>query len=99
MIITTAGNAGDGEVDGETQTVTLSDTLPAGVEVTNVHSRRAGTPLGVKEANVGFTCTKAPVNPVVCTFKKTLPPFEQIEILIKSKPTSRNRPNPKTKPP
>jgi hypothetical protein len=85
MIITTASNAGDAELDGETQTVTLTDTLPAGVEVTGVIGRKAGSRRSSEHSNIGVTCTKAPVNPVVCTYDKTLPPFEQIEILISVK--------------
>ncbi len=96
VIDVTAANLGDTDVRGEAagKEVKITDTLPAGVEATEVLAESKATSVS-QERNLlpghggnnpnGLSCTAAPVNPVVCTFKSSLPPFEQLEIFIRVK--------------
>src|ERR1700730_13731979 len=82
MIVAVAANLGDKEVNagiGGTP-VTLTDTLPAGIEVTEVKSQSNGTPHGKHS----FPCPQEGQK-ITCTFTETLPPFEQLEVLIRVK--------------
>jgi hypothetical protein len=76
IIVATASNVGDGEVNGEAKPVTFTDQLPSGLEVTAVNARTRGTPGGER-----YTATCPPGNPIVCTFVTNLAPYQQIEII------------------
>ena len=85
MIVATASNLGDAQVNGAGEAVKLVDKLPAGVEVTEVKGTSHGTPASSVNATLHLTCSKAPVNPVECAFNGALQPYEQIELEIRVK--------------
>jgi len=95
ILVVTASNLGDADVNGEAKQVTITDALPAGLEATEVEANSKGTPSSSKNVRFehgkiienpdGLSCTKAPVNPIVCTFGQKLPPYEQLEVIIKVK--------------
>ena len=75
VLFVVASNVGDGPVEGGGAPVTVTDTLPAGVSATSVESETSSfSDYGRAE------CSASAV--VVCTFSKTLPPYEQLEIRI-----------------
>ncbi len=75
VLVVVASNVGDGPVEGAGAPVTVTDTLPAGVSATSVESETSIV------SNYGRAeCSASAV--VVCTFSKTLPPYEQLEIRI-----------------
>ena len=80
-IVVFVTNLGDGEAHGETMPVTVTDTLPKGVEATeakyNVRNFSDHT-------KVGCTGTLE----VVCSFSEALAPYELLEIQIKVKVAS-----------
>lgn len=82
VIVLTASNFGDAELLGESKPVTISDRLPAGLEATEV----VGHPLEVigqalnKSSGV---CSPPSENPVKCTFKGDLAPYELLEVLVR----------------
>jgi hypothetical protein len=78
-IVVTAANLGDGTVNAEAEPVTLTDTLPAGLEATEIR------PMHEPRLESEMECSAAPTNPIVCTFAHTLPPYEQLELLVKVK--------------
>jgi hypothetical protein len=85
MIIVAASNLGDAEAQGTSgQPVTITDTLPQGMEVIEVGGTSRSTP-GSEENRAGFKCSAAPVNPVVCTFVGGLAEYEALEIEIRVK--------------
>jgi len=98
VIVVTASNLGDADVNGE-ESVTITDTLPGGLEAVQITADSAGT--GRSEENVrsenpktkevknpnGFSCSKPPATAIVCTFGQKLPPYEQLEILIRVRVT------------
>ncbi len=86
MILVTASNLGDTELDGK---VTITDTLPEGVEATEAAKPESkGTPKSA-ENKTGAECTPKvpPVKPsgpetIVCTFTADLAEYEQLEVEI-----------------
>jgi hypothetical protein len=82
-VIVSAANLGDGPVDGNADPATITDTLPAGLEATEVRTKRAPWPELEGLAEPEFECSAAPTNPVVCTMRGRVLSFEQVEILIK----------------
>ncbi len=105
VIVVTLANLGAADVDGTTHEVTVSDNLE-GLEATEVQAASRGTPRSPEnvreEANGfhgvenpdGFSCSKAPAVPIVCTFGQKLPPYEQLEIVIKVKAKTPASPEP-----
>jgi hypothetical protein len=81
MIVVTAANLGDAEVNGEASKVTITDTLPAGLEATNVKPTRRGNPGRQLKQYLG-ECPEASGKRIVCTFVEDLAPYEQLELLI-----------------
>jgi hypothetical protein len=71
----TATNAGDAPTDGST--VTLTDTVPAGLTVQAVQLYWSGLPeaFGGGNANIGFLCTTSPVQCQLPTGAFGLPPI------------------------
>ncbi len=92
-IVVTAADLGDAEVNGATHTVTLTDTLPAGVEAVSVsedfnhfQSEHGAEEEKLKARQAAFKCA-TPSGPhrenVSCTYKGVLTPYEQLEAIIK----------------
>ena len=83
LIVVTAANIGDAPVLTETKPVTVTDTLPTGLEATAVEAEHKATPkengLSVKCSSVPLECTIASVPGIV------LAPYEQLEMVIKVK--------------
>jgi hypothetical protein len=73
-LILRVSNLGDAPIDGSTSPVVLNDVLPAGLVATEVTG-------GVKN-HVPVECT---LNPVSCSFKGLLYPYEQITVTVKVK--------------
>ncbi len=81
-VVVSATNLGDGEVDGETAPVTLTDTLPEGFEVTSA-SYFSG-----QQTVSGYTkgsCVGAGSRVVVCSDNGSLAPYKRLEVQIKVK--------------
>ena len=75
-IVVGATNVGDGAVNATTTPVTIQDTLPPGLEATEIR----GEPAFNKEASQLMTCQLSTLS---CTSKpETLPPFERLEVII-----------------
>jgi len=85
VIVVTASNIGDGEVQGKVEPVTITDALPTGVEATKVEGQSNGTPQSKNNGAAGFTCEPATATPIKCTFSGNLQPYEQVEVIIKVK--------------
>ena len=83
QILATATNLGDAEVNGEASAITLSDALPAGLEVLKVEEassfHQITTPTG---------CSAPSAKPSTCTFERKLAPYEQLEMYIRVKVNS-----------
>lgn len=77
MLVDIVSNIGDANVAGENETVTFTDKLPAGMEVTEIRAIPAEPPRPKQQFHV--TCSGAGVNPVKCTFKEALAPYEYVE--------------------
>ncbi|MGD1057019.1 MAG: hypothetical protein ABR992_06330 [Solirubrobacteraceae bacterium] len=92
VIVVTASNLGDAEVNGRASTVTLLDSLPASIEsVSRIERKSRGTSRflsGHPEEKVlseAFLCNKeklTPPEPLECTFAANLAPYEQLELII-----------------
>jgi hypothetical protein len=103
MIIATATDIGDAEVNAGAggSTVTISDTLPAGVTAisveassNNIGEERDEAKLKI-ERKEDFTCPTlpAPGKPIECTFKQgTLVPYELLQLKIRVKVNSGAQP-------
>jgi hypothetical protein len=76
QIVVTAANLGDANANGETSPVSIADKLPPGLKAVAIKGQ-AG-PLGSAEAGP-VSCS---IGTLTCTFASTLPPFDQIEVLI-----------------
>ena len=90
MIVVTAANIGDADVKAESRHVTITDTLPAGLEVIHIEPFSGGTERSGKNfAEGALTCaeTKETDGPttITCTFDKYLPTFEELDIRIRVK--------------
>ena len=70
-----ATNVGDGPVEGGGVSVTVTDTLPAGVTATSVESNT-----GLLNAYGRAECSGSAV--VVCTYSGSMPPYEELDITI-----------------
>ena len=81
MITDTASNIGDANVAGENETVTFTDRLPAGMEVTEIRAIPSEPPRPKQQFHV--SCSAAGVNPVKCTFKEALAPYEYVQLRIR----------------
>jgi len=90
VIEVTLANLGDADVNGAEagKEVKITDKLPAGLEATEVvgesHGNIKSETRNISPAD-GLRCSAAPTNPILCTFKRTLPPYEQLEIFIRVK--------------
>lgn len=88
MIILTATNVGDAEVNGSTagSEVMISDTLPAGTEATSVQmsvvsmSKEFAAKRAYELENL--TCTKHTGAAIECTYTGTLEPYELLQLKI-----------------
>src|ERR1700729_1484458 len=76
-IVLEASNLGDGEANGSSVPIVVSDKLPAGLVVTGI-SGRAG-PLGFDGQG---ECSQESVS---CVFRQGIPPYEQVVLELKVK--------------
>ena len=85
QIVVTAANLGDVTVDGTTSPVSILDKLPPGLKPVSIEGKaeiglndgpvKCPTTTEVKAAGPGASLT--------CTFAGTLPPYDQIEVVIR----------------
>jgi hypothetical protein len=77
-LVVTAANLGDATVNGGETAVRIADKLPAGLQAVDLE--------GIAEDRSGITFGRGPVacslKSMTCTYAGTLPPYEQIEVLI-----------------
>ncbi len=78
VIVVTASNLGDAEVSTPFE---ITDTLPAGIEATQVEEIDRGTPRS--ESEVVGVCSSTTVKPISCKSTAKLAPFEQTQVIIK----------------
>jgi hypothetical protein len=83
VILVTATDMGDAEVNAVEKPVTITDTLPAQLKVLEVQEVHRGTPK--TELLPPGVCSAPSVSPITCTFKGNVGPYEQYEMLIKVK--------------
>jgi hypothetical protein len=89
MIIVTASNLGDAEVNGgaSKSTVTITDTLPEGVEAIGVERSLDSTSsytTKVKEERLSeFICPTKTGKQIKCTYTGKLPPYELLQLKIR----------------
>jgi hypothetical protein len=85
MIIATASNLGDADVRGENSTVTITDTLPKGIEATTVEdSINSIQNTEVRAERLAeFACPKKTGVQIECTYKGELPPYELLQLKIR----------------
>ena len=101
MIIVTASNLGDADVDGTTteKKVTISDTLPAGTEAKSVQQSLVVMSLGYEARRnferEHFSCPKVTGTQIECTYTGTLAPYEvlQLKIPVKVNNATNGSPN------
>lgn len=83
QIVVTATNLGDAKLDGSKTPVTITDTLPAGLKVTDVAGHLArNEKLFGKFAGEMSCPVPAAHEPVSCTYTEILAPFETLEVAI-----------------
>lgn len=81
-IVATVANLGDATADGKSSAIAIADTLPPGLRPLKAEGI-AGEPLGLEGNRGPVSCPKGPLTQTVtCTFSETLPPYDQIELLI-----------------
>ncbi len=82
-VVVTAANLGDADADGESSPVRIVDRLPAGLTAERVEGI-AGYQQGIGQpGNSGpVSCEMQEPQVVACSFAGTLPPFDQIEMLV-----------------
>ncbi len=88
IIIVTASNLGDGEVNGEGSPVQLTDVLPQGVEAIGIErSLNSLEEVSLKEEREPrFSCLPIKQNgPVECKYTGKLPPYELLQLKIRVK--------------
>ncbi len=78
QIVVSAVNLGDAEVNGETDHIAITDTLPPKLEATKVE---AGQELGFY-GKTPSTCSAPSSSPIVCSWARKLAPYEQVELFI-----------------
>jgi hypothetical protein len=91
MIMVNLANLGDAAVNGaEGEPVTITDTLPAGVNATSVTTRISeGTRTGpvitkeLEERRKALVCSVETGAVVQCSFTGKLPPFEELKLLVR----------------
>lgn len=84
LVLVTASDLG-GIADGETAEITITDTLPAGVELNRevaqpITAKGEGTPRSREDH--GSCPTPAPGEPIVCKFDKTVFPYEELVLYL-----------------
>jgi hypothetical protein len=81
QVVVIATNLGDAKLDGSKTPITIKDTLPPGLKITNVagHLARGRQAEGKGE----MTCPPPGAHgPVTCTFGEALAPYESLEVAI-----------------
>src|ERR1700722_10343805 len=75
QIVLTAANLGDADINGLNAPVRIADTLPAGLKAVSI--------LGTVGRNGSDGTGKCDLKSLTCTFAGTIPPYDQIEVLIR----------------
>jgi hypothetical protein len=75
-IVVTASNLGDANADGETSPIQIADKLPAGLRAVGIEVLAGST--GLDERGP----VECSLEPLTCTLKGVLPPYDQIEVKI-----------------
>jgi hypothetical protein len=75
-IVVTASNLGDANIDGAAAPVVIADKLPPGLRAVAVEGEAGQSPT---QSDGSLVCSVASVS---CSFAGTLPPFDQIEMLV-----------------
>jgi hypothetical protein len=75
-IVVTAANLGDANANGETTPVSIADKLPAGVRPVAIEGLSGS---GGVQSDGPVQCS---LGSLTCTFAGSLPPFDQIEVVI-----------------
>ena len=89
QIVVTASNLGDEAVNAATNTVTIVDKLPAGLETSATGI--SGEVIGEPGANIGtVTCSLASLS---CTFSQTLKPYHGLKVTITMKAVAPGAPS------
>jgi hypothetical protein len=76
-LVAVVTNLGDAAVEGSSNPVRITDTLPSGITAT-----RAEAPAGAQGAAGSAQCTVETATTVTCVFSGTLPSYESIEMEI-----------------
>jgi hypothetical protein len=87
MLVVSASNLGEANIDAQTEPVTISDQLPAGLEATRVRGFTGRGVVGAHGDQLELECETQPAQ-VKCTFSGELPPFVQLELQITVKATT-----------
>ena len=87
MLVVSASNLGEANIDAQSEPVTISDELPAGVEATRVRGFTGRGVVGAHGNQLELECETQPAQ-VKCTFSGELPPFVQLELQITVKTTT-----------
>ncbi len=87
MLVVSASNLGEVNIDAQSEPVTISDELPAGLEATRVRGFTGRGVVGAHGDQQELECETHPAQ-VTCTFSGELPPFVQLELQITVKTTT-----------
>jgi hypothetical protein len=86
VIVLTASNIGDAEINGKEETIRLTDMLPKGLKVIGMQHLSHGTPRFEEGAEKvllkSFECPKESGAEIECEYGGPLAPYEQIELII-----------------
>jgi hypothetical protein len=78
QIVVTASNLGDANANGVLSPVTIMDRLPAGIRAAGIEGIAGLNPTDP----VGHGLTTCSLGSVTCTFKGSLPPYDQFEVRV-----------------
>jgi hypothetical protein len=79
-IVLTAANLGDASVNGDKVPVSIVDRLPQGMAAVAIKGRDVvGGALAMEDNGKAAECS---LETLTCTFPYTLPPYEQVEVII-----------------
>ncbi len=87
MLVVSASNLGEVNIDAQSEPVTITDELPAGLEATRVRGFTGRGVVGAYGDQLELECETQPAQ-AKCTFSGELPPFVQLELQITVKTTT-----------
>lgn len=77
ILVVTAHNLGDGDLNGQSTPIAITDNLPAGLSAVSAEGAA-----GYNAKYGAVQCAVQTAQSVACTYKGTLPPYESIEVKI-----------------